>query len=312
MTSVDIQQRLLLVHNYFNLQTVAEVEKTVAYELETLFGAQKQPQGFWLSDTFKHFVVAHVDSEAGKVYNDRSIDLIRTMIKGSNAAKNSDILSTIMREIELLLSKVLIERAPVNADDEVKDAQQGFWRTWPFGIFALILPNREKPVKVMPQRRVQVQLEVQELNFDKDKPLWFICPKASLAENISLAKNLKFADDGSVLVDFSSHFVPGVQVFRFEDGDIQIAVECAGCENSYAVTVRGGSVIIQGEKLMTAIENSEVYVDTRRGGKFEIEVPISTMEKQYAFDIRKKAIKNFYQNGLIVLTVKRLRDDDDL
>jgi HSP20 family molecular chaperone IbpA len=283
---------------------------TEKYELEKLFGARKQPQGFWLSDHFKHFVVAYVDSEAGRKYNDRSIEQIRTMIKGSNAAKHSDILSTIIGKIEILLGKVLVEEAPVKTNFSVKNSGQGYLGSLASGIIAMISSNREKPIEVLPQRRVNVQLEVQQLNIDKGQPLWFICPKSPLAENIALSKNLKFAEDGSVHVDYSSHFIPAVKVFRFEDGNIQIAVECPSCENSYTVTTQGGSVIIRGEKPISTLKDSEVYLNTHRAGQFKIEVPITSMEKNYVYDIRKKAIKNLYQNGVIVLTIKRLIDDD--
>ncbi|UJR18122.1 hypothetical protein I4U23_005022 [Adineta vaga] len=226
LSPTDIEQRLLLVHNYFNLHTIDEVEKTENHELVKLFGARKQPQGFWLSDKFKHFVIACVDSVAGKKYNDLAIEQIRSMIRGANAAKNSDILNTIIRKIEILLSKVLVEESPVKSYNGIKDSQQSFLKSLASGILAKISSNREKPIKVMPQRHVNVQLEVQELSLDKEQLLWFICPRSTLAANITLSKNLKFAEDGSVRVDYSSHFVSGVKVFQFENGNIQIEVEC--------------------------------------------------------------------------------------
>ncbi|CAF1671493.1 unnamed protein product, partial [Adineta ricciae] len=312
LTPVDIQQRLLLVHNYFNLQTVDEVEKTEKYELETLFGARKQPQGFWLSKEFKHFVIAHVDSEAGKKYNTRSIEQIRTMIKGANAAKDSDVLRTIIRKIETLLSKVLVEEASVKPDIKLKNSQQGILSSIASGIRALVSYNPEKPMKVMPERQVKVQLEVQELNLDKGQPLWFICPKSPLSGNVTLSRQLTFAEDGSVHIDYSSHFVPGIRVVRLEDDDIQIEVECPSCENSFSVTTRGTMVIIKGEKVMNAIDDySTELMNTYRMGTFQIEVPTTTKENNYVYDMRKKAIDTRYANGVIVLKLKRQKDDDD-
>lgn len=150
------------MHNYFNLYTIDEVEKTAKYELETLFGAHKQPKGYWLSNEFKHFVLAHVDSEAGKKYNNLSIKQIRTMIEGAKADKSSDILSTIMTQIEILLSKVLVEEVPVKSDSEMKNTQQNIFQNVVSGIRALFSFGSEKSFRLMPQRRITVQLKVQE------------------------------------------------------------------------------------------------------------------------------------------------------
>ncbi|CAF3921654.1 unnamed protein product [Rotaria sp. Silwood1] len=108
----DIKQRLLIVHNYFNLKTIEEVERVETTELRNIFNAVKQPQGYWLSEYFKHFVLADSDSKAGKHYNQRSIAEIITMIRGAPAAKENDVLKRIIKEIEKLLSKFLIEQSP--------------------------------------------------------------------------------------------------------------------------------------------------------------------------------------------------------
>ncbi|CAF1286406.1 unnamed protein product, partial [Adineta ricciae] len=250
VNQLTLDDQLYLKSLYNRLITVDEVEKTEKYELETLFGARKQPQGFWLSNEFKHFVIAHVDSEAGKKYNTRSIEQIRTMIKGANAAKDSDVLRTIISKIETLLSKVLVEEASVKPDIKHKDSQQGLLSSITSGIRALVSYNSEKPMKVMPQRQVKVQLEVQELNLDKGQPL--------------------------------------------------------------CVTTRGTMVIIKGEKVMNTIDDySTELMNTHRMGTFQIEVPTTTKDNNYVYDMRKKAIDTRYTNGIIVLKLKRQKDDDD-
>jgi hypothetical protein len=88
---------------------VEEVEKIVQYELEKLFNAKKQREGHWVSQDFKHFILANDESEAGRIYNNHTIDQLLTMIKASDAKQVNDVLEHIMHEIERLLKQFLEE-----------------------------------------------------------------------------------------------------------------------------------------------------------------------------------------------------------
>ena len=308
MRENDIKQRLLIVHNYFNLQNRTQVEKTEQYELIKLFGARKQPQGFWLSENFKHFIIANSNSEAGQFYNDRSIEQIRTMIKGANAAKHNDVLNAIIQQIELLLGKVLVEEYPSTDYDDVKTANQStiFAKAYEFAT-NLFASNHENRLHVSNKRQIKVELELKQLQINAENTLWFICPKQTLANNIKFSKNLKFAEDGSVHIDYSSQFVPDVHIYRHKGSrDIQIRIECPSCGNSYNVTGRGASIVIQGEKMSENIAIDKDYLNTNRIGKFEIEVPIGNWEPDSAYDLRKSAIQHVYENGVISVTVPNI------
>ncbi|CAF2956367.1 unnamed protein product [Rotaria sp. Silwood2] len=310
-SEIDIKQKLLIVHNYFNLRTSVEVEETEKFELIRLFGARKQPQGYWISEHFKHFVIASTDSEAGQIYNNRSIEQIRTMIKGSNAAKNNDILDTIMKQIELLLSKVLVEELPSTSerDDEVFNHSNIFAKAYEFAT-SLFASNHENRLHASNKRNIKVQLELKEFQINSLETLWFICPKQTFANNIKFTKHLKFAEDGSIHIDYSSQFVPDVHIFRLqESGNIQIRIECPSCANSYNVTARGSSILIQGEKMFENIAIDKDYLNTNRIGKFEIEIPLGKWEPNSAYDYRKSAIQHIYENGVIVITITNISNE---
>lgn len=289
-----------------------EVEATEKYELEQLFEAVKQPQGYWLSNRFKHFVIADAESEAGKKYNAKSIEQIRAMIRGAAADRDNDVLGKILRQIEKLLKKVLVEESTSVLHPEQNKTTSYFSRITS-GIRALVSPSTSRePLEITARRQIDVELQIQSLNIEKNQELWFICAKKPFASNVSLSKHLRFAEDGSVHVDYSSSFIPGVEVYQMANGDIQIAVECPSCKDSYIVSTRGNSVIIQGHKFPSIRKNTDTYVNTNRVGPFEIEVPIGSIEKRFVYDVRKGAIKNAYENGVILLTVPRLSDDEEL
>ena len=279
--------------------------------METLFSAVKQPQGYWLSENFKHFVLANADSEGGQKYNEKTIVQIRAMIKGANADAKNDVLGTIISKTEKLLSKVLIEHPSGDSKETVKESAPEYL-SWFQTIKAYISPNPHQRVKLSPENPVNVKLTVESLAMDKGQTLWFICPKTPLASNVSLSRNLKFAPDGSVYVDYSSQFVPNLRVVRLTNGDIQIGVECPSCGKSYTISTRGQSVVVRGEKTNAKVDGNHEYFSTNRLGQFEIEVPIGTLEKNYVYDIRKTAIEHVYENGVIILTVRRLFDDEEL
>ncbi len=308
MSERDIKQRLLIVHNYFNLLTRTEVEKTENAELIKLFGARKQPQGFWISKHFKHFIIANSNSEAGQFYNNKSIEQIRTMIKGANAAKHNDVLNAIIQQIELLLGQVLVEEYPSTDYDDVKKVNHStlFAKAYEFAT-NLFASNHENRLHVSNKRQIKVELELKQFEINSLDALWFICPKETLANNIKFSKNLKFAEDGSIRIDYSSQFVPDVHIFRVKGSrDIQIHIECPSCGNSYNVTGHGASIIIQGEKMFENIAIDKDYLSTSRIGKFEIEVPIGRWEPDSAYDFRKNAIERAYENGIIIITVKNI------
>ena len=58
----------MLVYNYYNLHTRAEVEETEKIELTRLCDVQKQLQGYPISEHFKHFINTSIDSEVGHLY----------------------------------------------------------------------------------------------------------------------------------------------------------------------------------------------------------------------------------------------------
>ena len=285
------------MHNYFNLHTKEEVEATAEYELGKLFGASKQHEGHWLSDDFKHFILANSDSEAGAAYNNHTVDQLLTMIRASNAAKINNVLEHIMFEIQLLLQKFLEGNASSeNVNEKDKDNTQ-------VAATLSTATNQQQKLHVSRKDQVKVDLEIQQLPIEELNPesLWFICPRTPLPSNVYLSKNLKFNQDGSVYIDFSSQFIPDVHIAQVnQSGDIKILIECPSCSNaSIQVIVRGTTLIVQGEKF-NEIMNKD-YLNTRRIGKFELEVPISRLDDSKTFDFPRRQLS--FEEGIITITV---------
>lgn len=286
MKDRDIKQQLLIVHNYFNLQTVEQVQRVEETELKELFSAKRNPQGYWLSKNFKHFVIANSESPAGKAYNNRAIENIRTMIKGANAVLIHDVLNKVVQEIQSLLSKVLVEEVPDKSSNN-KDASSnstGFIHRVVDYIAAKWSSGTNEELKVSNKQQVQIELEIQNGTVQPVETLWFICPKHSLSNNIILSKNLGFNRDGSVYVDFSSQFVPNVNIVRLNDnGDVAVRIECPLCAHITADRHGMTSILIQGEKNIEPFKKE--YLNTRRVGKFEMEIVLDGLENNLILDI---------------------------
>ncbi len=157
-----------------------EVERTAQYELQNIFNAKKQRQGHWLSQDFKHFILANGNSEAGRTYNERTLDQLLTMIKASDAKQVNDVLEHIMYEIERLLKKFLEEK-PINHHEDSENKKSS-------SIAATVkLDNKSQKdqLHVSRQHQVDIELEIKQLSVEELKPesLWFICPKEPLSEN---------------------------------------------------------------------------------------------------------------------------------
>ncbi|CAF3407999.1 unnamed protein product, partial [Rotaria sp. Silwood2] len=243
----DIKQRLLILHNYFNLKAIEEVERVETAELKNVFNAVKQPQGYWLSEYFKHFVLADSNSKAGKHYNQKSIAEILKMIQGAPAAKEKDVLTRIIKEIEQLLNKFLIEKSPSISKQQEPNNETAV------GYVAAKIEldyNKQHKIQLTDKRQINVSLEIKELVLDKLHSWYFICSREPLRNDVILSKNLKFNEDGSIYIDYSSQFIPDMQVAIInQDEDVGIKIECPSCSSNFTVRVRQGSIIVQAEKI---------------------------------------------------------------
>ncbi|CAF2772103.1 unnamed protein product [Rotaria sp. Silwood2] len=304
----DIKQQLLIVHNYFNLHLISEIEQVEKSELIGMFNAKKQPQGFWLSKDFKHFILANSNGEAGKKYNDRTIEQLQIMIKGSHTGLEKDVLKKIIKETEKLLSKFLVDQTSNSNTHDENINSNIFQRTSNFILRLFYDPkNTKENLKIENKHKINIQLDIEKWESDVDHkvPLWFICSQEPLSENIVLSKNLKFNEDGSVYIDYSSDFIPDLHVAQLnEQGDIQIRIECPSCSPKYKIQVRGSSLFISNEKPMESMIKD--YLNTRRAGKFELEVPVGNFEKDRTFDY--KSITTDFKDGVMTITVPVMED----
>ncbi|CAF4669710.1 unnamed protein product [Rotaria sp. Silwood2] len=299
----DIKQRLLILHNYFNLKAIEEVERVETAELKNVFNAVKQPQGYWLSEYFKHFVLADSNSKAGKHYNQKSIAEILKMIQGAPAAKEKDVLTRIIKEIEQLLNKFLIEKSPSISKQQEPNNETAV------GYVAAKIEldyNKQHKIQLTDKRQINVSFEIKELVLDKLNSWYFICSREPLRNDVILSKNLKFNEDGSIYIDYSSQFIPDMQVAIInQDEDVGIKIECPSCSSNFTVRVRQGSIIVQAEKISDMTLKD--YVNTRRTGKFEVQIPISKLDEDKVYDF--PSLKKEFSNGVIIITIPKLRDE---
>lgn len=219
------------------------------------------------------------------------------MIKASNAMQVDNVLEHIMYQIELLLKKFLEEK-PLHQNE---NTHENLFPSVPTKLTAK--PDNQQEVEVTRKIQVDIELEIKQLSVEELglEPLWFICPKKPLFENVTLSKNLKFNEDGSVYIDYSSQFIPDIHIGEANDyGDIKLVIECPSCEtSSIKVNLRGSTLIIQGEKLNNKM--TKEYLNTRRNGIFELEVPVGRLNDDKTFDYQK--IKTDFQNGVITIIV---------
>ncbi|CAF1422055.1 unnamed protein product [Adineta steineri] len=300
-TPKEIKQRLLLVHNWFNLRTRKEIETVENSELAGLFQAQKQPQGYWLSDDFKHFVFADDTSLEGNIQNSHSVEHIHDMIKGAAVGQEKDILKKIIHETETILSRFLVEQPSASETNRRADSNvnyvQGFIRTG-------------GTIDFQHKHDMVVELDIKPLITGKKiQPISFLVPKKDLAKNVKLSQNLRFNYDGSISVDYSSNsFIPDMRVATInEKGDIQIKIECLSCSANYKVFLRGNSVTIKAEKLAEDVTVKD-HINTLRSGRFEVTVPLMQLYQEHAFDFNK--LEKKFENGIITVTIPVINFDE--
>ncbi len=81
-------------------------------------------------------------------------------------------------------------------------------------------------------------------------------------------------------------------------------IECLSCSNeSIKVTLKGTKLIVQGERIGTKM--SKDYLNTRKVGKFELELPVSNLDDEKAFDFTRK--ENYFREGIITIIVPVVR-----
>lgn len=282
----------MLVHNYFNLNTIDQVKQVEETELKGLFNATKTPQGFWLSDHFKHFVLMNNDKLTGKASNIKSIENIRTMIKGAPIERNPNVLKTILTQVELLLSEFLIVQKSNKSSDKKTTS---LWST-----IKAVFGGDNNEWKVRHKQQVKVKLEVKPLNIQTMNTLWFMCPIEPLPNNVTLSTDLKFNYDGSVYVDFSSQFIPDLNIVSLNNkGDISINIECPSCKDVTVEQQSMTSILVQGEKV--AEPSGEPYFNTRRTGNFEVELSLNGLETGLIPNIL--SLKKQISDGIIRITI---------
>jgi hypothetical protein len=290
----DIRQRLLIVHNWFNLKTRKEIETVENTELHGLFRARKQPQGYWLSKDFKHFVFADDTSGDGKVQNSHSVEHIHDMIKGSSVGKDNNILRKIINETEKVLSKFLIRQPSSSGTNKRTDSSVN-------SVKGRI--STSGTIDYQYKHEIKVELDIKPLTIGKQiQPIYFLVPKKELEKDVTLSQNLRFNYDGSISMDYSSSsFIPDMRIATInEKGDVQIKIECLSCSPDYKVILRGTSLTIQAEKLVDDVTVKD-HINTLRSGRFEVTVPIAQLDQDRSFDFTK--IEKKFENGIIIITI---------
>lgn len=223
------------------------------------------------------------------------------MIKASNAMQVDNVLEHIMHQIELLLEKFLEEKPNQDHKDNI-DSHASSSETR-----IKAKPDKQNEVELSRKDEIDVELELNTLSIEEiqSEALWFICPKRPLSPNVTLSKNLKFNEDGSVYVDYSSQFIPNIRIAQINKvGDVQISIECPLCQkSSMKVTLRGTTLLIHGEKHMNRM--TKEYLNTVRVGKFDLEVPIGKLDDEKTFDYQKRSFD--FQDGVITIIIPVVR-----
>jgi HSP20 family molecular chaperone IbpA len=276
-----------------------EVQKVADYELGSIFDATKTPQGYWMSDNYKHFILINNDCDAGKKHNDRTINLMHTMIDGSCAVLVDNVLERIVTQIQQLL-QMYLEEKPME-DKNVKSKQQSCNTVQKTTVSKI--SDTQHGLEVSRKCTVEVKLEIKQQPSSEQgvEILWSICLKNALPDNIILSRNVKFNEDGSVYIDYGSQLIPDVHIGQLnEQGDMQVLVDCPACSAaSIVVHIRGTTLVIHGEKQHNIFLKD--YLNTRHVGKFEIEVPVAKLDENKTFDFSK--VKKKYENGVIAIII---------
>jgi hypothetical protein len=104
--------RPILVHNFSELTTIAQVKSVIKREIVNIFKAEvQQPVTghiWYRSEDFDHFILARAGSIAGHYYNQRTVTLLRAHLTGRTHQPVNTVLHDIKTNAETLLRTYLI------------------------------------------------------------------------------------------------------------------------------------------------------------------------------------------------------------
>ncbi|CAF1124237.1 unnamed protein product [Rotaria magnacalcarata] len=231
-----------------------------------------------------------------------SIEQLRAVIKGSSVQATEDVLKATIDSIQYQLNLIAEQTTSETGSGETAATSDACANGAANGKES---KNDHERMRTAP---IELELEIKQVTVDSTErePKWIICAKSPIPANIKLSKNLKFKDDASVYINYSSNFTPKFQIIETNKrGDMEILVECpAALLPTINHTIRGRTVIIQAEKAKDVFKKE--YLNTRLSGKFEMEVPVFEREGKVKYDLNK--ISRKYENGVIVLTVPTGKD----
>jgi HSP20 family molecular chaperone IbpA len=262
---------IMIIHNLFDVETVADVLSTITNEVEGIFGATQQEKQFTVGGkwtravcysskrydfSLTHFILAKDGSPAARICNVQSLDCIMNMLQASSEQKNS--LKIISRMIEFMntrLSKFfsLKNSLEINGNqDNAQTVQSKDEDT------LKIVQHEKQPYIVLSGRR-----RLQNL---KENPYELV-----------ISEKLIYDDAGYFIKNIADQWQPRYNLCE-DDNEVFIVLEMPGMEkNDYHISLSENFISIEGTRanLIETVTALMIHASEIPIGTFKLIIPFS-------------------------------------
>ena len=275
---------IIIVHNFFDLSTLADIEKVIKEEVESIFGAKQDEMQISIDGhhrslkffqskqediTVYHFVLAQAGSEAAEIWNIQSLDGIMNIFQTCSEYKRP--LNVISNMIDFINSK-LPQLLVLKDDSQNSSSQQNLQ----------IVQHNTQPYIVLSDRK---QLE----NFNVDLPC-----------KLDLVKPIVYDDSGYFIRPESGNWQPRHNLYGDQD-HIYVVCELPGFDEGKCKIKYGEeTVVIEGTRDDLKKSPTDVILHQSEipSGSFKLEIPLTC-----EVDTEKRTVKR--NNGLVTITLPK-------
>jgi hypothetical protein len=307
-------KNLIVIHNLQTYEAVADVEKYINETLmksasfkikkdESNFGNEKDTSEFFYdidNTSVKHFIYAKENTEAGKKYNERTINSIKSLYRISTSKYKYDYKETIIEHFKYMSEKMFdikgnadLELTEVKENDENNKENQKDKNE-------INDNNKEKEVKNVEESKL----------IDKKYIKYSYKLKYNGEEKLSLQKMV--IDELGISSFIHNDFTPNLEMY-YNDQELTINVECP--EGTQVTAKRKKSknsqypfcIEINAEKIEESKKENVTYIKNKLSGKFHALIPFSNIDYSIG-----KGTENKTSNGWksFVFPLAKIEDDD--
>jgi hypothetical protein len=308
------EKNLVVIHNLQTYEAVADVEKYINETLmksasfkikkeESNFGNETDTSEFFYdidNTSVKHFIYAKENTEAGKKYNERTINSIKSLYRISTSKYKYDYKETIIEHFKYMSEKMFDINGNVDLKlTEVKENDENNKE------------NQKDKNEINDNDKEKEVKNVEEFKLiDKKYIKYSYKLKYIGEEKLSLQKMV--IDELGISSFIHNDFTPNLEMY-YNDQELTINVECPEGTQVTAKRKKNKNpqypfcIEINAEKIEESKKENVTYIKNKLSGKFHALIPFSNIDYSIG-----KGTENKISNGWksFVFPLAKIEDDD--